>query len=403
MKEVDESREDDIAKGPFHSLKTRLDALPPSICGAVLGSVGLAGILRLIGKIYNLSLDAAAIPLYLLSGLYAIAMLIRIGCNPKACAAELSEPASASPYGAFAISLALLFDTVASLTTSSNADNEGNKALWWIGTVGIYLAATIQLVVMLIFFRACWIHSSPPEPLWFPPTVSLAIIGWTGVTVGMPRVLVELSFWGGIILTIILLPIATLRVVWQPHQVAANPTVAMLQAPASFMTVAWFEIGGSQWLDDKANDVLVTILFATSTAIFLVTLASTIRRFKYICGVGFSHVWVSFTFPSISTTRAALLFMEHYTSAGSVTSNVLPVWSIVLSVALLPGVLVVLLWYTVLAVFRPEKLLVTAPPIQGAIIEDGSTSFQNLGLSDNAAQSGKRGSPKEDDGNLQQR
>jgi hypothetical protein len=370
MKEAEESGKVDIAKGPFRSLKTRLDALPPSICGISLGYVGLASVFRLIGKIYNVTLEAAAIPLYILSCLYAIAMFIRIGCNPKACAAELSEPASASPYGALIISLALLFDAVATTlaaTSSTHEENEGNKGAWrWIGTVGIYLVATLQLVIMLVFFRACWIHSSLPEPFWFPPTVSIAIIGWTGVTVGMPRVLVELSFWGGVLLTIILLPIATLRTIRQPHQMAANPTVAILQAPASFMTLAWFEIGGSQWLDDNANDILVTILFATSTAIFLITLACTMRRFKYICGVGFSHVWASFTFPSISTTRAALLFMEHYeytgtgTSAGSSTRNVLSVWSIVLTAALLPGVLVILLWYTALVIFRPEKLQVVA-------------------------------------------
>jgi hypothetical protein len=290
-------------------------------------------------------------------------MLIRMGWNPKACAAELSEPSTASPYGALAMAVALLFDAVAVLSSKME---ENHRTLWMIvGAIGIYAGSMMQVVVMVWFFRSCWISRSLPEPLWFPPTVSVAIIGWTGVTVGMPRVLVELSFWGGILLTILLLPIAIARTVRQPHRVAPNPTVAMLQAPASFVTVAWFEIGGgSEWLSTKANDILICVLFATSTVVFLITLGSTMRRFRSIVcgGVGFSHLWASFTFPSVTTTRAALLFANNGSNIMAANHKVFSAWAIVLTVLLLPGVLAIVLWYTFFAIVRPKRLLLASPP-----------------------------------------
>jgi hypothetical protein len=364
--------------------KNRLDRLPPSICGISLGSVGLAGTMRLVGDIYDLPLlERAAIPLYILSAIYILVMLIRMGWNPKASAAELSEPSTASPYGAFAMAVALLFNAVAVL--SSQMEENHHRTLGMIvGAIGIYAGSMMQVVVMVRFFRSCWISKSLPEPLWFPPTVSVAIIGWTGVTVGMPRVLVELSFWGGILLTILLLPIATVRTVRHPHRVAPNPTVAMLQAPASFVTVAWFEIGdgGSEWLSTKANDILICVLFATSTVVFLLTLGSTMRRFRYIfgcgrggVGAGFSHLWASFTFPSVTTTRAALLFANNNGSSNTILAaaahhKVFAAWAIVLTVSLLPGVLAIILWYTFLAIVQPKRLLLASSTTREEISKD---------------------------------
>jgi hypothetical protein len=87
------------------------------------------------------------------------------------------------------------------------------QGTFWYGLAeaGIYIAGILQFIVMVVFFETCYRTSTLPEPFWFPPTVSLAMTGWSGVSVGMNRELVELTFWGGIVLCILILPVAIVR------------------------------------------------------------------------------------------------------------------------------------------------------------------------------------------------
>mmetsp|Transcript_33247 Transcript_33247/g.33734 ORF Transcript_33247/g.33734 Transcript_33247/m.33734 type:complete len:387 (+) Transcript_33247:258-1418(+) len=332
---------------------SRLAELPPSISGIGLGSVGLAGALRLAGSLYALPfLTTMAIPLFLLSSFYIAVSMLRSLCHPIMCSNELAQASTASGYGALAMALCLLFAALA------KQQWHNNQLIYLIGTIGVYFGSVIQVVSMVLFFKACWIHKNLPEPFWFPPTVSFAIIGWNGVVIGMPRILVELSFWGGVLVTIVVLPVAAFRTVWYPHQVATNPSVAILQAPASFVTVAWFNIQGSHWLSFESNDILISVLFAASTVAFLLTLICILRRCRYICGVGFSHAWASFTFPSMSTTIAALFFAQYKTNdQDTLIGQASMVWATILAVTLLPTILGIILWYTFLLLFRVKALV----------------------------------------------
>lgn len=65
------------------------------------------------------------------------------------------------------------------------------------------------------------------------------MIGWTGVTIGMARPVVEASFWVGLAFVACTLPVQLYRVLRRPGSVAPFAGVNMLQAPASFMAVAW--------------------------------------------------------------------------------------------------------------------------------------------------------------------
>jgi hypothetical protein len=123
---------------------------------------------------------------------------------------------------------------------------------------------------------------------------------------------------------------------------------------------------------------LITSLFVGSTAAFLITCFGVIRRRRAIM-VRFSGVWAAFTFPTISTTNAALLFWQWADSGGGDSNSnrnssdsggghinadmnmVLYVWSATLCAVLLPAVLCVILAYTFCAVCRPAQLIVPAP------------------------------------------
>jgi tellurite resistance protein TehA-like permease len=325
----------------------RLEALPLSICGIALGSVGLGSALRNVGRLFSINyLDAASIPFFLLSACFVVIVLIRIASSSWTTLTkqEFKSPLALAAYGALSLTMGFLSEALVKTLSQEQGD-----VAWWIGAVGIYVAGVFQFVNMLAFFRACFDTKSPPEPLWFPPTVGMAMTGWTGTTVNMPRVLVELSFWGGVAVTVVLLPIVIWRTLRFPSTVAPNPTVGILQAPASFVAIAWFAIGGSEWW--WHNDVLVIILFATSTAAFLLTVVAIIQRYSQLRTQGITHAWASFTFPSVSTTTAALLMSERYPS-----SQLLFGWAATLSLLLLPFVFIIIVWYTFQTIFHPRRL-----------------------------------------------
>mmetsp|Transcript_10546 Transcript_10546/g.30970 ORF Transcript_10546/g.30970 Transcript_10546/m.30970 type:complete len:390 (-) Transcript_10546:52-1221(-) len=349
------------ADGPTRGRRSYLLGLPPSISGIALGCVGLAGTLSNVDDLAFVPGISAWLspPLYVLSSLYLCAHAVRICASPSQTAQELRQPMTASPYGAFAMALALLSRALA----DTFADDPGLRAA---GTAGVWVAAVLQFAVMARFLYACWScePKCPPEPFWFPPTVSLAMTGWTGASVGMPRWLIEVSFWGGVAICAAALPVAAFRTLRYPSAVAPNPTVAILQAPASFVTCAWFAIGGSHWLGVQANAATITVLFACSTLAFLVTVWSVVKRRRFICN-RFTGMWASFTFPTISTTNGAMFYYSWTLdpsnhAAGAWLASALRVWAAVLVYALLPCVLCVILAYTAVAVCRGGRL--TPPP-----------------------------------------
>merc|ERR1740130_2029515 len=103
------------------------------------------------------------------------------------------------------------------------------------------------------------------------------MIGWTGASVGMPRVIVETSFWAGLVIMATTLPAQIYRVLRDPMAVAPYAGVNMLQAPASFMALAWYSIGGIDWCP-----WLATLLVTLSQVMFLITCFAIFQRRKAI-------------------------------------------------------------------------------------------------------------------------
>ena len=179
----------------------------PSLGGIALGSVGLASTFRDLCTLHSqIPEDVQYVSLFLnvISVLCSFSVCLRASVCRDLFIKEMRFPASTSAYGSLVMAIALTFKDLAEISEE--------QTFWYgLAEVGIYLAAVLQFIVMIVFFETCYRTSTYPEPFWFPPTVSLAMTGWSGVSVGMNRDLVELTFWGGIALCVLILPVAIVR------------------------------------------------------------------------------------------------------------------------------------------------------------------------------------------------
>ncbi|KAK3258677.1 hypothetical protein CYMTET_32289 [Cymbomonas tetramitiformis] len=323
-------------------LKDRLRRTPPSIGGISLGCVGVAGALVHISRFFQLRfLYWLAAPFFCGSSCLLLVVALRIALVLDTAREELRLPEAVSAYAAAVVSLALNSSALARVLGNS----EFFPVLFTLAAAGVWLAAVLQFAYMVYFFYRCWRTSTLPEPFWFPPTVSFAMTGWSGTSVHMDRTLVEITFWGGMLLCFSLLPIAMFRVLRYPTKVAPNPSVGILQAPASFMLVAWFAVGGSEWLEGETSRAVVAcVLFFSSQGTFLITLVAVWQRRQHLRV--FSPRFAGFTFPTASSVTGALLYWQ---SLGDPRSAELlaSVWSAVMAFLTFPLVIVIIFVYLI--------------------------------------------------------
>ena len=197
----------------------------PSLGGIALGSVGLASTFRDLCKIHSqIPDDVQYVSLFL--NVFSVCCACGVCLRAVVCRdlfmEEMKYPASTSAYGSLVMAIALIFKDLAEISDEVREferlspipeHKQQQQGTFWYGLAeaGIYIAGILQFIVMVVFFETCYRTSTLPEPFWFPPTVSLAMTGWSGVSVGMNRELVELTFWGGIVLCILILPVAIVR------------------------------------------------------------------------------------------------------------------------------------------------------------------------------------------------
>ena len=137
-------------------------------------------------------------------------------------------------------------------------------------------------------------------------------------------------------------------------KVSSHPSIAILQAPASFLTVAWFAIGGSDWVTN--DDALLCILFSASTFVFAITVISVLLNRAQIFS-SFSPWLAGFTFPTVSTTKAAMFFADYWSGRSSSRrfENFLTAWSITYSCVLMPMILSFILYFVYLTLFDVDR------------------------------------------------
>ena len=152
-------------------------------------------------------------------------------------------------------------------------------------------------------------------------------------------------------------------------KIASHPSIAILQAPASFLTVSWFAIGGSDWVTN--DDVLISILFSASTFVFAITVISVIVNRAQIFS-SFSPWFAGFTFPTVSTTKGAMFFAEYWSgrSGSQGFEKFLDVWSITYSCLLMPMILSFILYFVYLTLFNVDRFQVGGgtPRVQKPVV-----------------------------------
>ena len=319
-----------------------------SLGGICLGSVGLAELFGVICEIHDLDWrfkTSVKVPFYTISAFFGALVVFRAIVCMNDFLIELREPKWMSTYGSLIMGLALLFSSLSK--ASSNFYELSRVCLWFI--------ASIEVCVVAIFLLSCWNTSLKPEPIYFPGTVSLAIVSMVGPQVDFPRWLIEITFWGGILLCIMILPICFVRAVRNADGISEVPTVSIMQAPSSFLAVAWFAMDGSSWVG--CDDAIIGILFACSTFFFVSTVMCIVARRQKIFS-RFDPGFAGFTFPTVSTVRTMVLYAERQSNDrmfGKILRRIAAIYAILL----IPMIAFIICYFLYVFMFCPARLFGT--------------------------------------------
>ena len=92
-----------------------------------------------------------------------------------------------------------------------------------------------------------------------------------------------------------------------------SPQIFMFQAASSFVTVGWYT--SSRQIALGTDDTIGRVLFGSSCIWWVLTLIAAYQRRKVLREVAeapYEPSWAGLTFPTVSTSMAALLFQERY-------------------------------------------------------------------------------------------
>lgn len=115
--------------------------------------------------------------------------------------------------------------------------------LWWIGLI---LHSIVQLrFLQLLFYNYRQCKSSKElhtiiGAYYFPPLVGIAMVAGTGVAFANFYVLV-IYFWIGFVWMIVSVPYIS-YFVWTSDKVSSGPSISLMQAATSFITMTWFKV-----------------------------------------------------------------------------------------------------------------------------------------------------------------
>lgn len=313
-----------------------LDTLDPSLGGIALGIVACRNTATLsmdllgsffVSKVISVSFSAS-------SATFAILFVLRLVASPSKLLAELSAPVGICSYSTFLMTVTQLFAQLYSISSTPSV-------------IGVYVSSCLQIVLGVWFLWRCWQSKMLPEPIWFPPTVGIAVVVIAGDTVGIMYGVSVALFWLAFAWTAVLVPWVSLRILKYTFEVAFDATVFILPAPCSLLTVAWLNLDKAVWIQsNEFKLVFATILYVMSVLVLSLTIFCVIQRRDFICE-GFKSTWASSTF-ALAITATSILEYASY-----VRGNMLLIISQVVSWALLVYVFVIIMFYTCM-MFKPQ-------------------------------------------------
>jgi len=308
-----------IKRDLCHYIKT----FPVTIGSLGLAMMGLANMCVVIESSWDLhNLSIVAWICFIVADSFFLIMILRFASNLPL--EELTDPAVLSSYSAFVMGLLFAFGIIPQLLPS--------KASNIICTIGVWLCFLLQLCSMFLFFYYGNSIKHIFQPYSFPPVVSLAIVGLSAEQgSSMPRWLIEMCCWTSTVLVVLILPYTIYRVFKEVS--ACDPTISLLQAPASVLTSVWFGLKGSSLLNNSGNTIFYWVLLVVSSITFLLTLVAIYLRRKVLKDSFPDFSWVSFTFPFISTANSYLVFGSW--SNDNLSSEFLTIWGFLIAICTL--------------------------------------------------------------------
>ncbi len=267
----------------------RLENLPVTLFGSVMGIVGLAIAFLRFEHVMALRWGVGPWVLYLGSAWFLVLLSFygaKIFVHPQAVREEFRHPIKVNFFPAVSISLLLLAIGYLELWPSLS------RVLWAGGAV-LHLAFTLKIV-------SNWLHKDYEihviNPAWFIPVVGTMLVPIAGVSHADPEIS-WFFFSVGIVFWIVLFAITFYRVIFHvPIAQKLIPTLFILIAPPAVGFIAWVKLTGD-------FDAFARILFYFGLFTFLLLLVNA-DRFRR---VPFFVSWWAYTFPLDAVTISLVL------------------------------------------------------------------------------------------------
>jgi len=198
--------------------------------------------------------------------------------------------------------------TIPLIATSSYRLWKGSAAAVVAAQVVVYFGVVAQAVVGFAFLRRVFKDRLLPEPIFFPALVTVGQAAMSGAILHIHPWVVAASVWIGIGVCVILIPWVTYRVSLS-SQVAPSATIALVSAPASFMTVSIIAARLSDAKSLVGPKAIVHAFLATELLSLLITSLLLIPRFPRLRSDFFSFQFAAVTFPAASTANATICYV----------------------------------------------------------------------------------------------
>ena len=284
----------DIATRPAARLTPRLEYLPISLFGGIMGLMGLSAGWRVAHAILPVP-EAIATGIGSLASVtfvvLTLAYLVKLVTAPRAVRAEFDHLIAGNLFGTFAISLLLLplFLVHYSLPLA--------QGVWIIGT------AIMILFAWAIVVR--WI-SRPHEIIHVTPTWIVPVVGILDVPLALP--MLQLPALNGIMLFSLAVGLffAVPIIVLTLGRLIAGPPLPDALQPTLLMLVAPFAVGFSSYVSTTGHDDMFADALYMLT---LFTLAVLVWRLgRILPGKAFKLSWWATSFPLAASAVAGLRY-----------------------------------------------------------------------------------------------
>ena len=282
-------------------LKPRLDYLPVSLFGGVMGLLGLSAGWRVAHTVLGApEAIAAGIGLFAVAAFVAVSLayIVKLVTAPRAVAAEFNHLVAGNLFGTFSISL-LLLPLILVHYSQPLAQ-------------GVWIAGVIVMAAFGWASATRWI-SRPHEVAHITPAWVVPVVGLLDVPIALPFLqmpgLHPLAVFGLAIGFVFALPIFTLGL----GRLIAGPPLADALKPTLLMLVAPFAVGFSGYVATTGKDDLFADGLYMATLFLLSVLLW--RLVRVLPGTAFKLGWWGMSFPLAASAIAALRYAGYHPGA----------------------------------------------------------------------------------------